>query len=212
MTEAYILFGGLALFHLGLLFYHYYQKRKMNKTEVEIADFRWNEYLKLRQETLSVNPLNLGIELPEVTETAFGIAKEVHYDTGVHFVIIFKTGEIWALSTENGRKDVLFNADNETVMGAVSAAFDTAQYNFARMRRNFTCVLEPGDIKFHILTNIDVYSTNSFIWNTLAESFVWEELWDSINQVIEEIQDSDAPAKQIPVYWKRRESSRKDLY
>ncbi len=97
-------------------------------------------------------------------------------------------------------------------MNAVTSAFATAQYNFARMRRFYTEVLEPGNIKFHILTNVDVYSSNSFIWDTQAENFIWEELWDNINQVLEATQNNEVPSKPIPVYWKRRASSRKDLY
>lgn len=212
MTEAYIFLGVIVLFHLGRLFYFYYQKRQIRETDVEIADFKWNEYLKLRHETLSVTSTDLGLELPEDPETAFGIATELHYGTSVYFIIIFKTGEIWMFSTESVKKEALFKADNGTVMEAVIAAFDTAQYNFARMRRRFTGVLEPGHIKFHVLTNIDVYSTNSFIWDTQVENFIWEELWDNINQVIEEIQNTYVPSKPIEFYWKRRESSRKDIY
>jgi hypothetical protein len=183
MKDGYLLWGAILLVYAGRLIYLYYQKRKQKQTDVEIADFRWDIYLNLREQTFSINPVTLGIEFPEDTETAFGIAIEMHLGDQVRFVIVLKNNEIWAFNTRFERKNI-FNAPDEKATEAVMSAFTTAQYNFARMRRKFTSVPELGFIKFHILTNKDIYSSSSLIQDLSSENFLWQELVDKVDEAI----------------------------
>ncbi|MFA6247393.1 MAG: hypothetical protein WC615_10660 [Mucilaginibacter sp.] len=185
MKEGYFFLGALILFHLGRVAYFYYQKWQRKLAEVEIADFQWDTYLKLREEILSIKPNGIGIELTDDTETAFAVGLEIHTGVEVQLIVLLKTGEVWGLTTRNSRKNI-FIPKNESFLAASTSAFTTAQYNFARMRRKYTTVPEPGYIKFHILTNNDVYSADSLIRDIISETSDWQELYAKINEALEQ--------------------------
>jgi hypothetical protein len=185
MKEGYFFLGALILFHLGRVAYFYYQKWQRKRAELEIADFRWDTYLKLREDILSTKPDGIGIELADDTETAFAIGLEIHTGVEVQIIVLLKTGEVWGLTTRNARKDI-FIPKNENFSAASTSVLTTAQYNFARMQRKYTSVPEPGYIKFHILTNNNVYSAGSSIQDIISETSDWKELFDKMNEALEQ--------------------------
>lgn len=188
MKEGYIVLGGVLLFQLGRVVYFYYQKWKLKKIETEITDNLWETYLKLREEILKIKPTDLDLKLLENTEAAFGVALETHTGREVQLIVVFNTGEIWILSTRNARKDI-FIPENESFAAAVTSLLATAQYNFARMRREHTHVPEPGHTKFHIFTNYNVYSADSLIQDIISETSDWQELYSKLNEALEQSED-----------------------
>lgn len=185
MKEGYFFLGALILFHFGRIAYFYYQKWQRKRAELEIADYWWETYLKLREEILSIKPAGIGIELPNDTETAFAIGLETHTGVEVQIIVLFKTEEVWGLTTRNARKEI-FSPKNEDFSAAIISTLATAQYNFARMKRNYASVPEPGYIKFHILTNNDVYSAGSSIKDIISETSDWQELYAKMNEALEQ--------------------------
>ncbi|MBD1386265.1 hypothetical protein IDJ75_13345 [Mucilaginibacter rigui] len=185
MKEGYFFLGALILFHFGRVAYFYYQKWQRKRAELEIADYKWETYLTLREKILSTQPVDVGIELPYDTETAFAVAQEIHTGVEVQIIVLFKTGETWVLTTRNARKDI-FIPKNENFLAAVASVFTTAQYNFARMRRKYISVPEPRSIKFHIITNNDIYSADSLIQNIISETSDWQELYAKMNEALEQ--------------------------
>jgi hypothetical protein len=186
--EGYFFLGALILFHFGRVAYFYYQKWQRKRAELEIADYRWETYLKLREEILSTKPADIGIEFADDTETAFAVGLEMHTGVEVQIIVLFKTEQVWGLTTRNARKDI-FIPKNENFSAASTSVLATAQYNFARMRRKYTSVPEPGYIKFHILTNSDVYSADSSIQDIISENSDWKELFDKMNEALEQCED-----------------------
>jgi hypothetical protein len=188
MKEAYFFFGALVLFHFGRVAYFYYQKWQRKQAEVEIADHRWDFYLKTREQMLSIKPDDLGIELSEDTETSFAVALESHTGREVQIILIFITGEIWILNSGNAKKNI-FPPKNENVVASANSTMLTAGYNYARMRRLYAAVPEPGYVKFHIITNIGVYSADSTIQDLGAETSNWQELYINIIEALEKSED-----------------------
>jgi hypothetical protein len=73
---------------------------------------------------------------------------------------------------------------------AATEAVAAAQYHFARMRRNNAEGLLPGHIKFHILTNHDIYSAGDTIPEILRESSDWSELVAKCFKVVNEFNNA----------------------
>ncbi|WEA02479.1 hypothetical protein [Mucilaginibacter sp. SJ] len=189
MKEEYWYFGGLALFYFGRLLYLYYQKRCYRKTGEEIADYRYDRYLELREETFALKPEDLGIEVPDDKETAFALILEMHTYAVLQAVVAFSDGKVWAFNTANARKNV---GDNKAVdlRSAAIEAVAAAQYHFVRMRRRDADTLLPGHIKLHIITNQDIYSVGDRINEMLHESSEWAELITKAFAVADELNDA----------------------
>ena len=185
MKEGYWLFGALLLFHFGRVIYAYYYKWQYKQADVEIADVNYDAYLNLREQTFAVTPADLGLVFPDDTETAFGIIMETHTGNAIESVAAFSTGEVWLYKSKNPRKYVL-GEENEGLKTAALAAISAAQYHYARMRRNNKDELLPGHIKFHILTNQDVYSAGDPINVIVNYSSEWEELFEMGFVIIDE--------------------------
>ena len=176
MKESYWFFGSLVLVHIVILLYRFYQKKRSDKVGAEIADYRYDRYLEFRTETFALRPEDLGIMISDDKETAFALIMEIHTYTVLQAVAAFSDGRVWAFNTRNARKNVN-NSNNEVnLSSAAREAVAAAQYHFARMMRNNADGLLPGHIKFHILTNYDIYSAGGTIAEILHESSEWSEL------------------------------------
>jgi hypothetical protein len=175
MKEGYWFFGVLVFLHFGKLLYLYYQKKRSDKADEEIADYRYDRYLELRDETFALKPEDLGIVVPNDKETAFALVMEIHASDVLQTVAAFSDGKVWAFNTDNARKNI--NDSNAVdLSSAAIEAVAAGQYHFARMRRKDADALLPGHIKFHILTNHDIYSVGGTIAEMLHESSEWSEL------------------------------------
>jgi hypothetical protein len=196
MKDEYWIYGGLALFYIGKLLYQYYQRSLHNKTISEIADSRYKRYLELRGETFLLKPRDVGITVPD-DETAFALMLEMHLFDVLLSVVAFSDGKAWTFNTQSARKSI--DDDNtESLRLAAVEAVKTAQYHFARMRRRRGDVdkLLPGHIKFHILTNQDIYSADDTIEATLNESSQWTEIIKKAFTVVDEF-DNIAKSKSL---------------
>ncbi len=212
MNEEYLTYGIAALLHSIIIGYFFYQNYLMKKADVEIAESSWDKYLHMRNDALSTRPEKLGIELTSDTEKAFAIAIEEHLGTQLYFLIIFKNGQVEAFNSGKARQDIFQYPKDESIAESVAAAFECAQYNFARMKRRLKKVLEPGNAMFYIITNQDTYSSNSSFQEIFSENFVWEELLTRIDGIIECIQNLQSSRKVPTVYWKRRKSANKNYH
>ena len=163
------------VFQFGKLLYRYYQKKRSDRVKVEIADYRYDRYLELRDETFALKPEELGIAVPNDDEKAFALVMELHTFDMLQAVAAFSNGKVWAFNTRHARKNI--NDSNAVDLSAAAIeAVAAAQYHFARMRRTHADSLLPGHIKFHILTNYDIYSAGDTIYEMLDESSEWSEL------------------------------------
>jgi|GEM_PF-5087610 len=198
MKEVYWFFGALVLFHFGKLLYFYYRKKRYDKAGEEIADYRYDRYLELRDETFALKPEDLGIVLPNDEETAFALIMEIHLIDVLQAVVAFSDGKVWAFNTENARKNI---EDNHAIglSSAAIAAVAAGQYHFARMRRKNAERLLPGHIKFHILTNYDIYSVDGPIAEMVDESSEWSELVEKYFTIVDELGNvaKNRPRKRI---------------
>ena len=201
MKEEYWYFGGLALFYFGRLLYLYYQKRRYRKTGEEIADYRYERYLELRDETFALKPEDLGIEVPNEKETAFALVLEMHTYTVLQAIVAFSDGKVWAFNTASARKNI---GDGEAVdlRSAAIEAVTVAQYHFARMRRRDAGALLPGHIKLHIITNQDIYSVDNTIAEMLRESSEWAELLAKAFEVADKLHNTAKGKSAKRVYTK----------
>ncbi|RFZ82284.1 hypothetical protein DYU05_16860 [Mucilaginibacter terrenus] len=185
MKEEYWPIGAILLFHFGRIINNYYLKWKYRQVDKEIADINYDTYLDLREQTFALTPTDLGVMFPTNTETAFGIIMEMHTGTAIQSIVAFSTGEVWLYNSINPRKHVS-DKENSSLTTTALAAITAAQYHYARMRRNNKGELLPGHIKFHILTNHDVYSADDPIDAFLDNSSQWEELFNNASAIIEE--------------------------
>lgn len=186
MKEGYWLFGGVLFFHFGKLLYLYYQKKRSDKVGEEIADYRYERYLELRDETFALKPEDLGIVVPNDKETAFALVMEMHAFDELQAVAAFSDGKVWVFNSKSARKDI----GDSNAADLSSAAIDVvaaAQYHFARMRRKDAGALLPGHIKIHILTNHDIYSAGDMFDKMLHESSEWSELVEKAVTVVDEL-------------------------
>jgi hypothetical protein len=175
MKESYWLIGGVVLFHFGRLLYLYYQKHQYDKADEEIADIRFDSYLKLREETLALKPEDLNIDVPAGEEAAFAVILEIHTVSTIQAIAAFANGHVWAFNSQNARKYTR-DDNGDKLKARATEAIRVGQYHFARMRRKNAEKLLPGYVKFHILTNLDVYSVDGPIDDMLPEYSQWEEL------------------------------------
>ncbi|MGN8069319.1 hypothetical protein [Mucilaginibacter sp. 22184] len=198
MKEGYWFFGALIFFHFGRLLYLYYQKKRSDKVDEEIADYRYERYLEMRDETFALKPEDLSIVIPNDKETAFALAMEIHASDVLQTVVAFSDGKVWAFNSKNTRKNI---GDSDTVdlSSAAIEAVATAQYHFARMKRKNTNDLLPGYIKFHILTNLDTYSVGGMITEILHDSSEWSELVTKAFKVTDELGNAaqNKPMKRV---------------
>ena len=198
MEEGYWFFGVLIFFHFGRLLYLYYQKKRSDKVTEEIADFRYERYLELRDETFALKPEDLGIVIPNYKETAFALVMEIHASDVLEAVVAFSDGKVWVFNTNNARKNI---SDSDTVdlSSAAIEAVAAAQYHFARMKRRDAHALLPGHVKFHILTNHDIYSVGGTIPEMLDESSEWSELVTKVFNVADELNNAahNNPMKRV---------------
>ncbi len=206
MKEGYWFFGALVLFQIGKLSYRYYQKKRSDRAEEEIADFHYDRYLELRDETFVLKPEDLGIEVPNDKETAFALIMEIHAVSVLQAVAAFADGTVWAFNTKNARKTIGDNNALDLSAAAIEAVA-AGQYHFARMRRGDADTLLPGHIKFHILTNHDIYSVGGPFTEMLHESSEWSELVEKSFKVAEGLNNvaKNRPNKRVytPITVKR---------
>ncbi|MDP9078675.1 MAG: hypothetical protein M3O71_14685 [Bacteroidota bacterium] len=198
MKEGYWFLGALVLFHFGKLLYFYYQKKRSEKADEEIADYRYDRYLELRHETFALKPEDLGIVVSNDKETAFALVMEIHASDVLQAVAAFSDGKVWAFNTNNARKNI--GDDNSVdLSSAAIEAVAAAQYHFARMRRKDADTLLPGHIRFHILTNHDIYSACGTIAEMLHESSEWSELVTKSLKVADELNNvaKSKPKKRV---------------
>jgi len=170
------------------------EKKRYDKAGEEIADYRYDRYLELRDETFALKPEDLGIVLPNDKETAFALIMEIHLIDVLQAVVAFSDGKVWAFNTENARKNIEDNNAIDLSSAAIEAVA-AGQYHFARMRRKNAERLLPGHIKFHILTNHDIYSVDGTLNEMLQESSEWSELVAKSFTVVDEL---DKVAKNRP--------------
>jgi hypothetical protein len=198
MNEGYWLLGSLILFHFGRLLYLYYQKSRYDKAGEEIADHHYDRYLNLRAEIFALKPEDLSIVVSNDKETAFALVLEIHASTVLQAIIAFSDGKVWAFNTDNARKNI-GDSDAMDLSSAAIEAVTAAQYHFARMKRQNTDTLLPGYIKFHILTNQDIYSAGDTIPVILHESSEWTELVVKAFRVANELNNAaiSKPMKRI---------------
>ncbi|UOE51839.1 hypothetical protein MTO98_12195 [Mucilaginibacter sp. SMC90] len=199
MKEEYWVFGGALLFHFGRLLYKYYQKKRYEKVSDEIADYRYDTYLELRDETFALKPEDIGIVLSSDNETAFALILEMHVAEALQAIVAFSDGKVWAFNTYNARKNIVDN-DAEDLRFAAIEAVAAAQYHFARMRRMDAGTLLPGHIKIHILTNQDTYSAGGTITAMCNESSEWAELVAKVFTVVCELDSVFENKPKKPVY------------
>ncbi|AYL94884.1 hypothetical protein [Mucilaginibacter celer] len=191
MKEEYWVFGGALLFQLGILLYRYYQRRSYRKTGEEIVNSNYDSYLELRNETFALKAEDLGIATFDDKETAFALMMEMHIGSALQTLVAFADGTVWIFNSRNARKNI-GDSDAADLRLAAIDAMATAQYHFARMRRQDVGALLPGHIKFYILTNCDNYSAGDTIKAILDESSPWTELakkgfaiGDELNKIAE---------------------------
>jgi len=198
MKEDYWFFGALLFFPFGKLLYLYYQKKRFVKADKDIADYRYNRYLELRNETFALKPEDLSIEVPNDKETAFALVMEIHAFDVLQAVAAFSDGKVWAFNTKNARKNI-GDSNEADLNSAAIEAVAAAQYHFARMRRKDAVALIPGHIKFHILTNDDIYSAGGAIAEMLHESSEWSELVAKSFTVADELNNAakSKPTKRV---------------
>jgi hypothetical protein len=198
MKEGYWFFGTLVLFQIGRLLYIYYQKKRFDKAFEEIADYRYDRYLELRDETFALKPEDLGIMVPNDKETAFALIMEIHAIDVLQAVAAFSDGKVWAFNTRNARKNIGDNNAMDLSSAAIEAVA-AGQYHFARMRRKNAEGLLSGHIKFHILTNYDIYSVGGTIAEMLHESSEWSELVAKSFKVADELNNvaKNRPKKRV---------------
>lgn len=198
MKEGYWFFGALLFFPFGKLLYLYYQKKRFVKADKDISDYRYYRYLELRDETFALKPEDLGTVVPNDEETAFALVMEIHASDVLQAVAAFSDGKVWAFNTKNARKNI-GDSNAMDLNSAVIEAVAAAQYHFARMRRKDADMLLPGHIKFHILTNQDIYSAGGTIAEILHELSEWSELVAKSFTVVDELNNAakSRPTKHV---------------
>jgi hypothetical protein len=186
MKGGYWFFLAPVFFHFGKLLYFFYQKKRSDKGNEEIAEYRYDRYLELRDETFALKPEDLGIVVSNDKETAFALVMEIHASDVLQAVAAFSDGKVWAFNSNNARKNIE-DSNLVDLSSAASKAVAAGQYHFARMKRKDADTLFPGHIKFHILTNHDIYSAGGTIATILHESSEWSELVEKSFKVADEL-------------------------
>ena len=166
-----------------IIYYKFYRRPYVNNPLVK----KQNPYLGLRQQAISIKPEQLQLTIPNNKETAFGVVVDLGMDSGSATIVSFVSGDA-SLYTSAGGGIIGGGVLRKDVSAAAINFVSVAQNYFSQMSTSYNLnVPADGYIKFYILTNKAIYSSENKESEITNPDSVWTELFYAANDLLTQL-------------------------